>query len=243
MQDKIKIFRKEKLAFSLNEKQKKLFLLIFTRELIRNSGEELFRLKKIKENEGELALLEKEKKRQESKTKIKDLVRKGLYSERDIEKKDLSNELQKTKKFGPIQRLQKRPMQRPQLRIPVLRMPRAKLPLQFQYLRPIATGKEIDLGELNPFINDPGIREIEIQGPDQNIYIDGKMGRQATDLTLDKNKIDEAINRFSQASKIPTFEGVFKVVVGNLIFSAVISKEQGSRFLIRKMSEGPPRRY
>ncbi len=227
-------------SFPLNEKQKKLFLLIFTRELIRNSREEFFRSEKIKKNKEQLILIEKERKKQESKNKIKDLVRKGLSTERKVEGKDLGSELQQTKNFKS-----KRPMRRipkSQFRVPVLRIPQRRLPPQFQYLKPVATEREIDLGELNLFINDPAVREIEIQGPNQNLYIEGTMGKQATDLVLKKEQIDEAINRFSQASKIPTFDGVFKVVVGRLIFSAVISSKLGSRFLIKKMSETPPRR-
>ncbi len=243
MQEKIKDSPKEKLGFGLNKEQKKLFLLIFTRELIRNSGEEMFRLKAIKENKEKLTLIEKEKKKHESKIKIKNLVRKGLSNEKDIEKRDLSDELQQTRNSKPVQKPMQRPQKRSQFRVPVLRMPQTKLPPQFQYLRPSATEKEIDLGELNPFINDPAVREIEVPGPDQNLYVEGTMGRQATNLALNKEEIDEAINRFSQASKIPAFDGIFKVAVGKLIFSAVISEEVGSRFFIKKMSEMPQRRH
>ncbi len=236
-QKKVKISNREKLGFFLSSKQKKLFLLIFTRELIRNSGEGRFRLEITKKNKEKLVLIEKEKKKHESKTKIKNLVRKGLSSEKDIGKRNLGNELQETKNLKPAQRPMQRPPLKSQFRVPVLRIPKTRLPPQFQYLKPVATGREIDLGELNPFINDPAVREIEIQGPNQNMYIEGEMGRQATNLILRKEEIDEAINRFSQASKIPTFDGIFKVVVGRLIFSAVISEEFGSRFSIRKMSE------
>ena len=54
-----------------------------------------------------------------------------------------------------------------------------------------------------------------------------------------KEEIEEIIKKFSETAKIPVHEGVFKVVVGKLIFSAVISNIIGSKFIIRKMVYNP----
>ena len=55
---------------------------------------------------------------------------------------------------------------------------------------------------------------------------------------LSKEEINEIIIKFSQASKIPTHEGVFRVAVGKFIFSAIISDVISSKFIIQKMVGG-----
>ena len=61
------------------------------------------------------------------------------------------------------------------------------------------------------------------------------MGKMPTGISLSNNEIEDTIQRFSEASKIPVDVGVYKVVVGNLIFSAIVSDVVPSRFLINKM--------
>ena len=67
----------------------------------------------------------------------------------------------------------------------------------------------------------------------------GRMGRKKTGTVLSKEEIDEVIKTFSEAAKIPISEGIFKVVFGKLILSAILSDVIGSKFIIKKMS-GPP---
>ena len=93
----------------------------------------------------------------------------------------------------------------------------------------------IDLGKLNPLINDYSVISIECYGPSENIIVTGKMGRKKTNIILSKEDIGEIINKFSTTAKIPVQEGVFKVVVGTLIISAVIADIINTRFIIRKM--------
>jgi hypothetical protein len=118
---------------------------------------------------------------------------------------------------------------------PILRIPEPKLPAEFQYLKPVPSTKEIDLDKLNSLVNDPKIREIECEAPDKPVVVYGNMGRMPTGVTLSNNEIEDIIQRFSKASKIPVDVGIYKVVVGNLIFSAIISDVIPSRFLITKM--------
>ena len=125
-------------------------------------------------------------------------------------------------------------------RIPApLQIPESRLPRTVEYLKPTPTQKAIDLGKLNPLITDRLVRVIECNGPDERIIVMGAMGRKSTKIILTKEEIDDMIKRFSQAAKIPVNEGVFRVVLGNLILSAIVSKIIGSKFLIRKIAPGP----
>ncbi len=118
----------------------------------------------------------------------------------------------------------------------VLRIPEIKLPPRLQYLRPYPTDIYVDLGKLNPLVDDISVSSIECHGPSENIIVAGKMGRKKTNIILSEGEINEIINRFSTTAKIPLQEGVFKVVLGKLIISAVISDIISTRFIIRKMN-------
>jgi hypothetical protein len=63
------------------------------------------------------------------------------------------------------------------------------------------------------------------------------MGEQKTEIKLNKKEIDDVINKFSELTKIPVSEGIYKVVFGKLILLAVISDVVGSKFLIKKMKK------
>jgi hypothetical protein len=65
--------------------------------------------------------------------------------------------------------------------------------------------------------------------------VQGAMGTKKTGIVLSKEEIDETVQRFSRETRIPIQEGIFKVVVGNLIFLAIISEIVGSKFIIKKM--------
>ncbi|MEJ2268006.1 MAG: hypothetical protein P8X70_02940 [Nanoarchaeota archaeon] len=65
------------------------------------------------------------------------------------------------------------------------------------------------------------------------------MGVKPTGIILNKKEIDKVIKTFSEKSMIPIHEGVFRVVVGRLILSAIISEVTGSKFIIKKMFYSP----
>jgi hypothetical protein len=67
------------------------------------------------------------------------------------------------------------------------------------------------------------------------VYVTGNMGNKKTGIVLSKDEIDEIINKFSEASKIPLGEGVFRVAVGKLVFSAIVSDVVSSKFIIKKL--------
>jgi len=116
-------------------------------------------------------------------------------------------------------------------------MHRNDLPQNLQYLQPtrVVGTRYLDIGKLNPYINDPNVQSIESEGPDEKVYVNGIMGRKPTKVTLSKGEIDSVIDTFSKSAKIPKTEGLFKVVTNNLMLSAMISDSIGSRFVIKKI--------
>jgi len=216
----------QKLKQNFSEAKKRFILLSFTKELIKHSGEgEILELENILKKK----LEEKEIETKEGKnlTKIIERIKKP--------EDELIKSLDTGQNMNPIQfRFHQRIPQR-RNNFPILKIPRPKLPPKFQYLKPTPTKLEIDLGKLNPLVKDPLVKSIESNGPNENIIVEGTMGRKKTPIILDRKEIDEIIYKFSKASKIPTYEGVFRVVFGKFIFSAIISDVIGSKFIIRKI--------
>ncbi len=115
-------------------------------------------------------------------------------------------------------------------------IPAPRLPAHLEYLKPIpAPVVEIDLVKLNPLVRDPAVRIIEVS-PDEKVIVTGTMGIKPTGIILNKEDIKNVISKFSEVSKIPANEGVYRVAVGNLVFSAIISEVVGSKFIINKMA-------
>ncbi len=198
------------------------FLLQFTRELIKQSGPtDVFELENIlKKEDKELPQIIKKK--------IHEKKKLSLITKREVIFQGESD-------LNQIQRplMQRRSFPR------VLRIPEPKLPPRFQYLRPTPTSVQIDLNKLNPLIKDPMVNSIECNGADENIVVKGNMGAKKTDIILDKQEINDVIKRFSEGTKIPIQEGIFKVAIGKLILSAIISDVISSKFIIKKMKYAP----
>jgi hypothetical protein len=217
------------------------FLLQFTKELIRHArvGEVLESKNALKEEKDIKKMRQIIKQRQ----KIKPLTTSPMNDQSKEKLKILVTppwQNQGKKKIPVISKFKHLP--RPPLvkSFPrVLRIPRSKLPPRFQYLRPIPTNIQIDLEELNPLIKDPMVKIIECNGPDENIIVRGEMGTRKTNIILNKEDIDHIIKKFSETTKIPFQEGVFKVAVGKLILLAIISEVTGSKFIIKKMIYSP----
>jgi hypothetical protein len=204
---------------------KKIFLLTFTRELIQHSLKgEMINLQKLIETEDE-------------KNPLKNnifLPKKAIAAPTEVSS-DFEKSVNKQKiSTNPPQNII-RPIARSPV-MPSLYIPEPKLPPHLEYLKPIPTaGAEIDLLKINPLIRDPAVRVIEAN-TDEKVIVRGTMGTKPTDIVLSKEDIDRIVNKFSEASKIPATEGVYRVVVGNLVLSAIISEVIGSRFIIKKMS-------
>ncbi len=198
---------------------KKLFLLHFTRELIMHSaGGEFLQLQNLV--------------RQQSKGEKDELIRSIKINAPEERAKLLEKDLNFSKIFRGIK--PKLPMQKRTLTIP-----EQTLPPHLQYLKPVPGNIEIDLEKLNPLIKDPAVKFIECNGPDEHIIVRGEMGTKPTSIVLSKEEINKITKTFSQISRIPTHDGVYRVVVGRLILSSIISDVVGTKFTIKKLFYAP----
>jgi hypothetical protein len=151
------------------------------------------------------------------------------------------SKLKTPKKIMPTQnRIQKNfPQQKiiPQGHNQFLTIPKQKIPPRFQDINPTPTRSGIDLGKLNQIINNPMTQAVECDGQNTFIKVISKDGRKSeTQIILTKEEIDKIIETFSQLTKIPKVEGVYKVASGNLILMAVVSEVVGSKFVIKKIA-------
>tara|TARA_Y100000034_G_scaffold65035_1_gene78687 strand:- start:12396 stop:13061 length:666 start_codon:yes stop_codon:yes gene_type:complete len=212
----------------LNNSQKKFILLQFTKELIKHSTEEeVFELKNI---------LEKESEENIKKQKL------GILTKRITPEEQVKSELKNFNSSIYKSEINNKFKLKPQIKkmsLSPMIVPKSRLSPRFQYLKPTPTNLEIDLGKLNPLIKDPLVKDIECPRANQNIIVSGMMGRKKIDIILSRKEIEEIIKKFSETAKIPIHEGVFKVVVGKFIFSAIISNIIGSKFIIKKMVYNP----
>jgi hypothetical protein len=116
---------------------------------------------------------------------------------------------------------------------PVLRIPETRLPTHLQTIKPASRQYSISVGKLDPLLNNPSIKVIECNGPDQNIIVRAPQTKQ-TDIKLTKQEIASILQGFSKTSGIPLNDGVNKIVIGNIALSAIISEVIGSKFIIKK---------
>jgi len=114
---------------------------------------------------------------------------------------------------------------------------RDMLPAHLRYLKPTPILKKngMDLGKLNPYLSDPNIDSIEVEGENEKVYVVGKMGKKPISIVFSREEIDEIIDKFSKEAKIPKVDGLFKVSINNLILTAMVSNVISSRFIIKKI--------
>ncbi len=215
---------KERMLKQISQENKSLILLEFTKELLIHSGD--FSLAELRETVKEQEI--KKRERQKSKSEvIANLVR----EDSDLRNIPYQNTIKESNK------LEIRPRQiiaRPR----VLRIPETKLPPNLQYLKPTPVNVEINLEKLNPLIKDPLVRGIECAGPGEKLVVMVPSPKY-TNIILNKDEIDGIIKTFEKESRIPSSEGMYNVVAGKLIFSAIISEAIGSKFTIKKMNYAP----
>ncbi|MEK6945227.1 MAG: hypothetical protein AABW63_00340 [Nanoarchaeota archaeon] len=253
---------------------RKYFLLLFTKELIKQTKvEEFFTLnhvikkknKEVEEIENlrkEIEEAEKEKIRtgvfrpQRVLTPVKtytamqlppqkqeeQFIPSLMHTEKPLVKQytqPLPEQITQTLSQQP-QVQQRTPMPRAPRIPPPLIIPEYPLPPTVQYLRPYPTNIQVDLGKLNILVNDQNVRAIECNGPEEPIVVRGGMGAKNTNIVLNEEEVNDVLRKFSEASRIPISEGIFKIVVGKLILSAIVSEVVGSKFIIRKMAPPSP---
>ena len=217
--------------------ERTLFLLRFTNELIKNTPtNEIFELNNIIEE------IELEKNKKETKLPI--------VIKEEIKPIPQKKEIINLKKSPPLSQNQEliKPLPRQFIKRTfhplfnqnhTIRIPKQKVPLEFEYLNPTATNKQIDLGKLNVLVKDSVVKIIECNGPNENVMVKGQMGTKKTRIILNEQEINQIIKTFSETAKIPSHEGIFKVAVGRLIFSAIISNITNSKFIIQKIIDSP----
>jgi len=198
---------------------RKYFLLLFTKELIRHSKEEFFDL-------------EHTIKRKEHYIK----KQKPIHKPTDSFTKKVNQEFKKTKEITPPQIFQRK--------FPIKKrffIPEQPLPPRLQYIKPYPTKSKINLGKIEPLAQNQNINIIECNGPEEKIIVKGRAGTKITNIFLNKEEINQILSNFSEASKIPLSEGIFKMAVGKYIVSAIVSDVIGSKFIIKKMNlQMPP---
>lgn len=237
-------------------------LLNFTKELIRNTQtyQDLLIKKEVK------SLVAKKETEEKSLQEFKKIetqeageVKKEIVTGLEEQKKEIKKRVRQKEAidFKRVAQLKKRTIETPTKPKPnpfasffaqrskpmralpsVPAIPEPRLPPTVQHLRPIPipTQREIDLKKIMPLVKDPFVNIIECNGPGENLVVIGTMGRKKTGIILTKEEIDEIINAFSEATKIPVSEGVLKVVFGKLVLSAIVSEILGSKFIVRKMN-------
>ena len=220
----------------ISQQDRALILIEFTKYLLMHSSAgEVGKLKSILMNEEKEQTEEHAARKGVSQEIIREIVQEkerepGLYIEkREKDEIVFSKTIAQEPRARPMMTAMKRPM--------VLRIPEPRLPANLQYLKPTPHQIEIDLGKLNPFIQDPTVRKIDCNGPGEYITVMVPTPMH-TSIILSKEEIDDVINTFEKKSKIPATEGIYNVVVGRLMFSAIISDVIGSKFSIKKMVYG-----
>ncbi len=192
------------------EKRKKI-LLLFVRELIKNS-------------ESPETKLWKENKKQELKEEKEKILAMAPMPA-----------LRTAVGIKPVFKKLPQPFKiKRNLPLPVLRIPEPRLPMHLQNIQPIPTNYPIPLGKLEKLINNPSVQAVECPGPDQEIILRTPQPKQ-TKVKLTKEEIDTLIKGFAQTAGIPLNQGLNTFVVGSLKLSAIISDIIGSKFILKKI--------
>ena len=216
----------------LKLKRRELGIVIFrtfTKELIMNSGPvSIAKLQTIVEKDRELP--HHKAPRTEVNIQRIQQERKQRFQEKLQEKRLRQEILKREQSRLLIQQRRNQSFEKLKLNVP-----ETKLPERFNYLRPVPVEAQVDLGKIDILIQDPNVEAIECSGESEEVIVRGMMGEQRTEIKLTKKEIDLVINKFSEWTKIPVSEGIYKVVYGKLILLAVISEVVGSKFLIKKM--------
>lgn len=148
----------------------------------------------------------------------------------------------------PAQTQQKRPMEivarrpmpmmMPRIPFPPRQIPRMQQPQIPNPIMPVPQPmpQNLNLGKLSMLVNDMRVSIIECPGANKLLIAKSAGIPSVTQISLTEDEIKNIIDQFSRESKIPIIGGLFKVAVGNLLMTAVISELVGSRFIIQKIT-------
>jgi hypothetical protein len=241
-------FKEENLAQTSHNFRAR-FLLLFTKELIKNSTEDFFKLEHEMKKRDHFARKQRnyiqslmpiyQKQREETPPKIKETNQDPFFLSliHKMPRPKFEQELMPSTKQVFNVELPQRPQQQRISRKPYrpLFIPENPLPPDLRYLQPYPTNIPVNLGKLEPLAQDPNVKIIECNGPDEPVTVKGNMTTNQTIISLSKEEIDLLLQNFFAQAKIPYHDGVHKVVLGQYILSAIVSEVIGSKFIIRKM--------
>ncbi|MFO7872829.1 MAG: hypothetical protein R6U26_04330 [Candidatus Undinarchaeales archaeon] len=214
------------------DKAGSLVLLEFTKAVLRNT--ETYRTSFIRKGVKEILSYGKQIEKENAEEKLrksenfKDTVREKIKEDSEVVD-DLREDSSFKNGFFNKEKDSSRNFLNP------INIPSSILPETVRHVKPVPRPERINLGRLNHLLNDPFVKSIECSGPDNKIIVRGVMGRKFTSLTLDKKEVDDVITAFSRLGKIPIKPGIFRIVFGNLLLSAMISDVAGSKFIIKKI--------
>ncbi len=91
------------------------------------------------------------------------------------------------------------------------------------------------MDRLMPIMMDRQVTGIECPGANKNIIVHKAMMKQNAPIILTEEEIKSILEEISKRTKIPAIEGLFKVMINNLLFTALVSEFAGTRFKMEKI--------
>jgi len=170
--------------------------------------------------------------------KLNETNKKNQTEEKNFINHPQQKEIKPVNKNKPFKDLYKNYRIHHPKKIHILKFPEPKIPKEFEYLKPkaiIEKDIEVDMDLLNPMRDDPAIKIIEVNGPGKSVMVRGEMGYMPTVTRLSNEEISQIVKNFSNATRIPIKEGAVEFPLKKYIMSAIISKEAGTKFIIKKL--------
>lgn len=213
-----------------NQTARIIFLKKFTEEIIFNLSEEYESKRKIKVEKLKQKFLNQEAEENESTEDFGKMINHKILQPikygKSNEKSKLTEKIKE--KFSFISNITKK--------LPLIEeVPQQEI---IESIKPEYQPRpqELNLGKLEPILQDPMIQSIECTGPGKNILVN-KFGKiNVTKIVLTREDINEIITNFSNLAQIPLIDGILKAAVGNLMMSAVTSEIVGSRFILNRIN-------
>lgn len=149
-------------------------------------------------------------------------------------------------KNSPPKKIQKplnkpEPVKKKPLKREDLEVPEPKLPPQYSHLEPNPKKIDLDLGKLNPLLNDPAVKTIEVQGPEKKVRVRGDMGDMPTEIVLNESEISDNIQTIADKSNMPIEIGSNKIELGKFDIRINNPKEGDQQITINKSLPGKNR--
>lgn len=110
---------------------------------------------------------------------------------------------------------------------PPMSMPRT-------YTPNASPGQNLSIGRLTRVLYDPSVWSVECLGAGKPILVNRAGAVMTSAITLSDQEIQQVLNEFSERTRIPLIQGVFKAIFQDLLITAVVSEFVGTRFVIQK---------